>query len=525
MTPHRQSPHDVGHYGFVCDLAHSAGVKVEVWTDQLRDGVVGDVVVIATQHPAGTDRAVDALRHHAETGGKVIVLADPDLDTGPIARRLVPVVVGDELLLPSDNPIVAQHVIAGTAVTPTRVHELCLAGTVRVNGGRPLVFVGKDVVGACFAVGEGEVVVIGDADLFTDANIARGDNVAFFADIVGAHISDSAVAERLAGASLGIDKQRWASVKTVDLRKQANRLEVAATELAATWTDLTSEDAITDAKGKTTALGSNVLSTIARFRGDGPRPAALHLTNAPFHEPGPTPSTPGRPTSGYNVALALILACANGEPVGYRQEGRGALLHELVPTQQDARRQTSLSSDVELLMHIETAFHLHRPEAVVLSCLRGDPNGEAQTLVSSVPRALAQLSLTDITVLSEARYRTSVDESFGGGRERLSLPFAVLRGSTYDPLVTFDLDLLVAGDDTAARALARLNEAVLAERVGVALRAREVLVVANRHAVHGRTPFTARFDGTDRWLLRSMVVGQLPSTEFRRGRIISTRYL
>ena len=176
-------------------------------------------------------------------------------------------------------------------------------------------------------------------------------------------------------------------------------------------------------------------------------------------------------------------------------------------------------------MHIETAFHFHRPEAVVLHCLRGDPGGEAKTLVSSVPRALATLSLADVTTLSEPRYRTSVDESFGGGRQLLSSPLAVLRGSPYDPLVTFDLDLLVADDETAARALERLNGAVLAERVGVALRTRDVLVVGNRHAVHGRTPFTARFDGTDRWLLRTMVVGQLPSTEFRHGRIISTRYL
>jgi L-asparagine oxygenase len=43
--------------------------------------------------------------------------------------------------------------------------------------------------------------------------------------------------------------------------------------------------------------------------------------------------------------------------------------------------------------------------------------------------------------------------------------------------------------------------------------------------VHGRSPFDARFDGTDRWLQRAFVVEQLePSAGERRGRIITTTF-
>jgi L-asparagine oxygenase len=51
----------------------------------------------------------------------------------------------------------------------------------------------------------------------------------------------------------------------------------------------------------------------------------------------------------------------------------------------------------------------------------------------------------------------------------------------------------------------------------------DLLVVDNAVAVHGRSPFTPRFDGTDRWLQRTMVVSDLrPSAGERTGRVITT---
>ena len=46
----------------------------------------------------------------------------------------------------------------------------------------------------------------------------------------------------------------------------------------------------------------------------------------------------------------------------------------------------------------------------------------------------------------------------------------------------------------------------------------DLLVIDNNVAVHGRTPFVARFDGTDRWLQRTFVVADLaPSAADRDG--------
>jgi hypothetical protein len=40
--------------------------------------------------------------------------------------------------------------------------------------------------------------------------------------------------------------------------------------------------------------------------------------------------------------------------------------------------------------------------------------------------------------------------------------------------------------------------------------------------VHGRTPFIPRYDGTDRWLKRALVVTSLPTDDVV-GRVIQTR--
>jgi L-asparagine oxygenase len=50
-------------------------------------------------------------------------------------------------------------------------------------------------------------------------------------------------------------------------------------------------------------------------------------------------------------------------------------------------------------------------------------------------------------------------------------------------------------------------------------------VIDNTAAVHGRSPFSPRYDGTDRWLQRAFVVANLaPSAGERSGRVVGTRF-
>jgi len=210
--------------------------------------------------------------------------------------------------------------------------------------------------------------------------------------------------------------------------------------------------------------------------------------------------------------------------VGYEPEHGGDIVQNLLPTRDDVLRQTSTSSGVELAFHTETAFHPHKPRYLLLLCLRGEP--EARTLLCSISQVVDRLPLGVRQVLREPRFRTAIDESFTGTRsDRLGRPMPVLGGTDDAPTLTFDADLMVGTDPDATAALEALRLAVDDEHIGVSLAAGDLLVVDNTVSVHGRSPFAARFDGTDRWLQRTFVVPDLAaSATERRGRVITTRF-
>jgi len=119
-----------------------------------------------------------------------------------------------------------------------------------------------------------------------------------------------------------------------------------------------------------------------------------------------------------------------------------------------------------------------------------------------------------------------VDESYLHERHNvLGAPMAVLTGDPARPSMVFDADLMVGTDRQADDTLRALGAATAANHTSVALTAGDLLVVDNTVAVHGRSPFEATFDGTDRWVQRTFVVGDLaPSAADRRGRVITTHF-
>jgi hypothetical protein len=253
---------------------------------------------------------------------------------------------------------------------------------------------------------------------------------------------------------------------------------------------------------------------------------ALLLRGLPVGTLPPTPPTPTTPPRKDSVSEFTLLTIARrlGQPVGYEPEHGGELVQSIVPTEAAIDRQVSTSSKVQLMFHTEAAFHPHRPRYLLLLCLRGDP--AAQTTLSSIYEVMPQLPVEVIDVLFERRFRTAVDESYLHGRTNvLGAPIAVLSGDRLRPSMVFDADLMVGVDDEADRALRVLADATAACHTAVALESGDLLVVDNAVAVHGRSPYAPRFDGTDRWLQRTFVVSDLTSSAAdRRGRVITTRF-
>ena len=240
----------------------------------------------------------------------------------------------------------------------------------------------------------------------------------------------------------------------------------------------------------------------------------------------PTPDTPTSPTGKDLISETTLLAVARslGQPVGYLPEHGGDLVQNLVPTRTNAHRQTSTSSAVTLMFHTEAAFHPHRPRYLLLLCLRGDP--AAATTLSSISEVRPLIGAEQWDLLFRPRFRTAVDESYLDGRIGELGPAApVLTGDRDRPTMVFDADLMHGTDVAADAALRALAEATATHHTSVTLERGDLLVVDNHAAVHGRSPFSPRFDGTDRWLQRSFVVTDLaPSAADRRGRVIVTEF-
>jgi L-asparagine oxygenase len=158
-------------------------------------------------------------------------------------------------------------------------------------------------------------------------------------------------------------------------------------------------------------------------------------------------------------------------------------------------------------------------------CLRGDPR--AATTYANVEDIVKRLQPITVERLLQPKFATSVDKSFrlrGEDDQRVVMP--VLRKSEGGELtMTYDQDLMRPLDADAADALARFQEAVEESIREVVLTEGDVLVIDNKKTVHGRYPFTARYDGTDRWLMRVLVRKELPpDADYDRGVITTTNF-
>jgi alpha-ketoglutarate-dependent taurine dioxygenase len=269
-----------------------------------------------------------------------------------------------------------------------------------------------------------------------------------------------------------------------------------------------------------------VHDAVVQFVDHGHQSGAMLLRGLPVGSLPPTPPSPLAPADKDWVSEFTLLTVARrlGQPVGYLPEHGGDLVQNVVPTRGATDRQISTSSRVQLLFHTEAAFHPHRPRYLLLLCLRGDP--AAATTLSSAHELMPQLPPQLVDVLFEPRFRTAVDESYlDGRRNTMSAPMPVLSGDPSRPSMVFDADLMVGTDELANEALRALGQATTQCHTSIVLEAGDLLVVDNNTAVHGRSPFTPRFDGTDRWVQRTFVVADLAaSAADRRGRVITTHF-
>ncbi|MFD6590232.1 TauD/TfdA family dioxygenase [Streptomyces anulatus] len=226
-------------------------------------------------------------------------------------------------------------------------------------------------------------------------------------------------------------------------------------------------------------------------------------------ELAPTPghwSTVGDAGARWDVVLLLVSALM-GTPIAWDGQQDGRFVHNIVPSPGHENEQTGASSDVLLTPHTEDAFHPGRAHLLLLACMRN--HDDIATTAASIRRTA--LADEDIELLKRPVAPILPDDAYEQAQRFAGRPAPVPtlfdggEGMTmrFDPAYT---PLDDAGADAQWRAAyGRLEDELARVSVAVSLEPGDVLVVDNDIVVHGRVPFKARYDGTDRWLKRASV--------------------
>ena len=211
-----------------------------------------------------------------------------------------------------------------------------------------------------------------------------------------------------------------------------------------------------------------------------------------------------------------LLGSLLGELIGWSGQQDGNIIHDVLPIEADKDEQISSGSNQVITWHTEDAFHPFRGDYVGLMCLR-NPD-ETPTTIASI--GSLELDDLDREILFQERFTIRPDNSHehlgenGAANKTISLLF----GHPDSPYVRADPYFMDNdADDSQAKhafeAFCRQIDSAIKE---IVLQPGDCVFVDNYKAVHGRGSFTARFDGTDRWLKRVNIVRDLRKSRSAR---------
>ena len=233
--------------------------------------------------------------------------------------------------------------------------------------------------------------------------------------------------------------------------------------------------------------------------------------------------------------LQAILLSYLGEIITYEAEGGGNIFQDIIPVKDMEKQQTSIGSNIELEIHTEQAFSHYRPDFLSLACLRSDPN--AWTYILSIDVLLAHLSVEEIAVLQQPLWNIGVDlsfrlrgETFLAGDIRGPIPILSLDPTRLesDPnnfFLCFDQDLMTGITEEAQEMISKIVGIYYEHRTAICLQPGDILILNNRKVVHGRSAFSPKYDGTDRFLVRCFATLDYPKSEsVRKGRMVLAKY-
>ncbi len=265
----------------------------------------------------------------------------------------------------------------------------------------------------------------------------------------------------------------------------------------------------------------DLVAALVGFRLAGSRDGILILHGLPVDQP--LPSTPERGAFdgswrelARSTIAQLMVTSVLGGVIAYADEKDGRLVQDISPVPGAEKRQENTGSCL-LELHTEDGFHPHKPDFISLLCLRADHAREAMTVACGIRPILRGLGPEHVDALRQPSYRIRLSSSFVGTEVMAySRPLAVLTGCPSDPDLCADFHAMEPMSDEATAAFEALRGLMQTSLIGTVLEPGDMLVIDNRKAVHGRTSFSPRYDGQDRWLRRCFAVADLRASNAHR---------
>jgi hypothetical protein len=200
-----------------------------------------------------------------------------------------------------------------------------------------------------------------------------------------------------------------------------------------------------------------------------------------------------------NLCGALL-----GDAIAWAHQRDGLICQDLVPIEGHKEEMLGSGSERDLVWHTEDARYSYRGDYIGLMCLR-NPDA-VPTTFTSIDKVHLDPNQTEVLFEPRFVFRPDPSHPTDNKREKAS----VLFGDPRSPYVRFDPYSMDQPETEEARsAMDYLIGAIDENLTGVALLPGECLFIDNYKAVHGRSSFKARFDGTDRWLKRINIARDL----------------
>ncbi len=226
----------------------------------------------------------------------------------------------------------------------------------------------------------------------------------------------------------------------------------------------------------------------------------------------------------------LLCGSVLGDVFGWATQQDGRIMHDVLPIHGHEYEEIGSNSLQHLSWHTEDAFHPCRGDYVALMCLR-NPDDVA-TLVCDTRDVdwsrvdVEALFEPEFTQMPDNSHRADLSRSTGDPTvDRLRARSAeliqswnddpvkrpVLFGDRHDPYTALDpYHMPTDGWSRRSReAFDGLCGQIEANLRGLVLRPGDIAFLDNFRAVHGRASFRARYDGSDRWLKRLNITGNL----------------